>query len=188
MEQLPEIPINRIWAIQLSNSEYRKWENKEKFGTLYFNWKRYLVPGDLTLRELKKIIGEQLPSEKVSKINSIVKGIYRYSRLNAGDGIFGISSSRKVERIGYVISNLWSDPSKNSVNIKIEWLKGFIPRVAHRNIFDIDLEIEKVNKEIIYQFNLPISIIEESRVYKGRSTKEKLSKNEYLGLLNLTLP
>ena len=155
MEQSIVKPISRLWAIQLSNSEFRQWRDSDNFKVLSYNWEAIKVPGNSTLRNIKSKVSYQYPNEKVSKVNSISRGIYYYSRLREGDGILGITGTRNVEKIGYVVSNVWDDFDKHSVQIKFEWVKGFQIKVAKRNIFDEDLEIEKVRLEMIESFELP---------------------------------
>ncbi len=75
--------------------------------------------------------------------------------------MIGAIKTKRVEKIGYVISNSWDDYQKYSVKIKVEWIKGFSPIEAPRNIFNDDLEIERINKDMVSLIGLPFRFMKE---------------------------
>ena len=160
MEHFPVHLTNRLWAIQLSNSEYREWQGSNNFEILIYNWSNIEISGDSSFRDISIAVAKKYPRLDIPKIKNIAYGIYYYARLRVGDGILGTTGGKRVEKIGYVNSNNWNSQKKNSAEININWIKEIESLESHINIFDDQKEIERVNKKMILSLKLPFEFSE----------------------------
>lgn len=189
MENLP-VPIfhaKKIWAIQLSNTNHRIWENKEIESKLFFQWDDISVPNSATYNDISIAVAQKYSNDRIEKVKSIAYGIYQYPKLQKGDGILGVDGERLVKKTGVVISKSIKTKQNRKVEIDIRWIKEIREGNADLDIFNTELEIQSVNQSMLKNISLPF-VIEGggSNVAKGASSLGE--NNPYIKLVPMSEP
>ncbi len=184
MAELPS-PIfeaNKFWAIPLSNSAHRTWNNQESFSVLSYMWDDIEIDSYLSYNKIAVAVAKSYPSYEDKPIFDIATGIYTFSRLKPGDGILGVSGSKLIERTGVVTHDINVNPF-NSVELTIKWFTEIQATEANSPIFDESLEIQKMTQRMLEKIQLPV-VIRSDRFYEDQSSAsyDYQSRKQYLNL------
>jgi len=157
MANLPSLTLkaNKLWAIQLSDTEHRKWNNLENHSILVFNWEDIQVSGYSSQTDIFIAVAKKYSEHNNDKIKNIASGIYNFSRLRRGDGILGVDGERLVKKVGLIISKKNFPESDYRTELEIRWISKIKEISAETNIFKEDLEIQKISPRMLRQLQLP---------------------------------
>ncbi len=153
----PVLRADRFWAIQLTNTEHRRWNSNEKFDELTFHWEDIKVSSSSSYPNITIAVTKTYPNYDLAKISSIAYGIYHYSRLREGDAILGVKATKEIHRVGYVAWNELNNEDYQT-KVKINWIATTPEFKTEKELFIEHLEIQKLNYKILAQLTLPFEL------------------------------
>jgi esterase/lipase superfamily enzyme len=178
IKQFDKIVAKNFWAVQLTDSEHRKWTEIAELGKLTYHWEGIPVYDADKLININIAVAKVYPEYDKEKIKKIAKGIYDFSKIEKGDGILGINGERVIERVGLVTSEAKLGFSQR-IELNINWVRDFKPDVATAPVFDRESEVQKVTPEIMKKISVPIEIGSQT-VKEGISAIDTLYLKEVL--------
>lgn len=157
----PLIIAPKFYAVQLSNSEHRKWTEKDNSGELIFQWNEIETEWNSKLEDIYIAVAKSHPTYSSDKIKSIARGIKTFPSLKIGTGVLGVSGKYSVKQAGVVTYNSAETRYDSQVRITVQWNNEIFPASSNSAVFDDDLEIQNVGIRILNKLNLPVLLEQE---------------------------
>ncbi|MBI2967730.1 MAG: alpha/beta hydrolase [Bacteroidetes bacterium] len=171
------LEAENIWAIDLNNSEFRKWSEIGKYTSLMVDLKELEISNFPTQIDIAIALAKTRPHLKNSEIQKTASGIYYFSKLKSGDIILGIAGKNLIQKAGQVVDSNFRKGFDKKFEIGIDWMDEIKPMAASEDIFDLKKEIHKVNSRMLtsLKFSMKTDIEESEKKIAERKSKTILN-------------
>lgn len=135
----PKVIAERFWAIQLSDSDHRKWN--EKLNRLSFNWSGTKILRTFTLDKIQKSVSKTYPNLSKKKAKNLAEGIFTFLKVKEKDVVADVKETGQVQKLGIV---KYVKQGSYKIEMIIQWiLKNKIN--YQLRIFNPQLEIQDID-------------------------------------------
>lgn len=159
-KDLETLTLKNFWAILLSDSQYRNWDEKDNYSKLKFSWPEFPISRNDSLTDINISVAQAYPHYDNEKVKDIAGSIYGFFKITRGDGVLGFEGIHVIDKLG-IVTDEKVFSSKNEIELNINWVKDFKRTVVTESFFEKRTEILKLNSqhvEVLNSLSLPIKL------------------------------
>jgi esterase/lipase superfamily enzyme len=150
---IPSFEAPEFWAVPLTNSDHRKWVDRDESSDIIYEWKDVETFGRGNFTNIAIAVAQRYPDKTQNQVQQLAYGIYHFPRLRIGVAILGTLGKKEVRRVGKVVANDLIDARQTRITVL--WEVRIERGEASKEIFEPEMEIQKVSAASLKKLDLP---------------------------------